>query len=267
MGGEGRKVRGEWQMSNFRKILRNNNLFDLGFKGYPFTFSNRRLGHQEYKARLDRVIASGSCSIKFPHLNVEHVATMTSDHYLLLVDFMDRCSFNKSKMFRFEPMWLRNENIKHKVQELWHSDLPGKFILQTKLEKCAEGIRKWNHSSFGSVQGHLRRLRGELDSIKKETRNMINIEKEVQIGNELDEWRLREELLWKQRSCIDRLKEGDRNTKYFHARATQRKKINMVTKLQDSNGFWVSDKKDMINLALDHFMVFLRILGEILVFN
>ncbi|KAL9659758.1 hypothetical protein QQ045_024567 [Rhodiola kirilowii] len=37
-GGRGRH---NWQMENFRRVLSDCNLSDLGFSGYPFTYSNR----------------------------------------------------------------------------------------------------------------------------------------------------------------------------------------------------------------------------------
>ncbi|KAL9688925.1 hypothetical protein QQ045_033352 [Rhodiola kirilowii] len=55
---EGARARPSWQMDNFRLALDDCNLTDLGYVGYPFTFSNHRVGKVEVKARLDRAVAN-----------------------------------------------------------------------------------------------------------------------------------------------------------------------------------------------------------------
>ncbi|PPE00920.1 hypothetical protein GOBAR_DD02045 [Gossypium barbadense] len=46
---------------------------------------------------------------------------------------------------------------------------------------------------------------------------------------------------------------GDRNTRYFHARATGRLKKNNIDKLKDLNGTWVTNNKDICNVAENYF--------------
>ncbi|KAL9666220.1 hypothetical protein QQ045_000544 [Rhodiola kirilowii] len=60
-------------MENFRRALEECELFDLGFSGYPFTFSNRREGEAEVRARLDRAVATIEWRRAFPRANVQHV--------------------------------------------------------------------------------------------------------------------------------------------------------------------------------------------------
>ena len=54
--------------------------------------------------------------------------------------------------------------------------------------------------------------------------------------------KVKEETMWKQRSHIEWLKEGDRNTRYFHCRANQRNKRNYILGLEDDLGHWVEDE-------------------------
>lgn len=101
---KGNKIRGEWQMRQFREVVEESNLYDLGFQGHQYTFSNRRMGSWETKARLDRAMACGDWIANFPKANVDHINTPTSDHSLLLIDFCVNTYTTKLKSFRFEPM-------------------------------------------------------------------------------------------------------------------------------------------------------------------
>lgn len=69
----------------------------------------------------------------------------------------------------------------------------------------------------------------------------------------MEEWYFREELLWKQRSRCDWLKEGDMNTKFFHAKASSRHKLNQIRELKDRDGKWMSEPTDLMNLIICHF--------------
>lgn len=66
-------------------------------------------------------------------------------------------------------------------------------------------------------------------------------------------WLKREELLWKQRSLVDWLREGDVNTKYFRAKASaRRRRRNSIKLLQINSGTWVKGE-DMEVLIIDYF--------------
>ena len=72
---------------------------------------------------------------------------------------------------------------------------------------------------------------------------------EKKICDKLVELYHREELMWRHRSRVQWLSEGDRNTRFFHLRATQRKKKNMITHLTRDDGSKTECHDEMSSMA------------------
>ncbi|KAL5771617.1 hypothetical protein ACOSP7_015771 [Xanthoceras sorbifolium] len=64
---------------------------------------------------------------------------------------------------------------------------------------------------------------------------------------------IKEELYWKQRSRVDWLLAGDKNSKFFHRRATARKKKNQISSLLDSRGVRRESEQGMSSVVFDYF--------------
>ncbi|KAL5762916.1 hypothetical protein ACOSP7_019180 [Xanthoceras sorbifolium] len=64
---------------------------------------------------------------------------------------------------------------------------------------------------------------------------------------------IKEELYWKQRSRVDWLLAGDKNSKFFHRRATARKKKNMISSLVDGRGIRRESEQGMSSVVFDYF--------------
>jgi hypothetical protein len=64
---------------------------------------------------------------------------------------------------------------------------------------------------------------------------------------------LQDDIYWRQRAKKNRYKHGDRNTKFFHASATARKKANRILSLEDDNGIKVTNNDDFCFVAKNYF--------------
>ena len=62
-----------------------------------------------------------------------------------------------------------------------------------------------------------------------------------------------EEMFWRQKSRVLWLREGDRNSKYFHALVKQRRAKNRITQLLDENGNVVEDEEGLVAIATSYF--------------
>ncbi|KAL9691395.1 hypothetical protein QQ045_011817 [Rhodiola kirilowii] len=117
----------------------------------------------------------------------------------------------------------------------------------------ANGLKTWNEQHFGKVKRKIKELQGELSRIQEMERTDEIIEPEVKITRDMDEWFLREELLWKQRSMEDWLKEGGRNIRFFHHRASHRKMVNRIEKLKSDEGEWITEKEEICGLIVKYY--------------
>ena len=62
-----------------------------------------------------------------------------------------------------------------------------------------------------------------------------------------------DEIYWAQRSRVNWLQFGDRNTSFFHNFASARRKKNYIKKLRDGNDIWVEGTDSLKPLVLDYF--------------
>ncbi|CAM8905799.1 unnamed protein product [Rhodiola kirilowii] len=250
---KGKCIRGEWQMKRFRSVIEECGLTDLGFRGPIFTFSNKRKGIFETKARLDRALANKAWREHFPDAEVVHETSGMSDHSPIIIKWEGTKRIGKLKLFRFEPMWLKHREYGRKIREIWSHCSGGNALLSDCLASSATALENWGKSCVGNVSKKISNLKKELENIQQQNRTGEVIEEERRITEEIDDWLYKEELYWKQRSRADWLKEGDRNTRYFHLRASQRRKINMIREIQGRSGDQIITDEEICREVVNYF--------------
>lgn len=70
---------------------------------------------------------------------------------------------------------------------------------------------------------------------------------------ELEQLYIDEGLYWRQWSKTTWMKEGDRNTHYFHTKATSRHRRSLITGLRNSAGQWQESPKEIEKIISDYF--------------
>ncbi|KAL9664958.1 hypothetical protein QQ045_020367 [Rhodiola kirilowii] len=210
-------------MEQFRQVLLDSGLMDLGYKGSKFTYTNKRQGRDEIQCKLDRAIGDDLWIDRYPNTIVQHLVSHHSDHCPLLLN-LDGITRVQEKPFRFESMWMRDANITDIINKTG-------FLMAALL-----------------ISSHI-----SPSTFRQGTRTKASSDKEKSIAKEIDEWLLREESIWAQRSRVSWLSEGDNNTRFFHLKANDRRRINTISTLVDQEGRSHSNQNDIENVAVSYF--------------
>ena len=240
-------------MADFRDTLNVCGLKDLGFSGLPWTYDNRKSGGRNVKVRLDRGVATRSWLNRFFDASVTHLTSPCSDHCpLLLRVVLEQGRSAGARQAYYEIMWERDATLDERVQSAWsngvtHGDLG---VVYSALNGVLSALKSWSACHFGSVRKELERLRMQLASQQGAGMDSTDIRETIRSMNEL---LYREEMLWLQRSRVSWLKEGDRNTKFFHQRAARRARKNKIRQLKQADGTWTSETGCMAGMINNYF--------------
>ncbi|XP_030479294.1 uncharacterized protein LOC115696538 [Cannabis sativa] len=118
-----------------------------------------------------------------------------------------------------------------------------------KISYCGESLQAWGRdytSNFKQRIGHCKR---EIQHWKKGCDD-ISIQKFREAELNFSEVMNQQEVFWRQRSKQLWLQEGDSDSKYFHAKATSRKKHNTIIRLMNDVGDWVTWEDELPNVMV-----------------
>ncbi|CAL1361203.1 unnamed protein product [Linum trigynum] len=90
-------------------------------------------------------------------------------------------------------------------------------------------------------------IKDRLEALENLIRTEDTEEEERILLEELDSLWRDEEKMWRQRSRIQWLAEGDRNTKFFHSTTVLRQHFNRIVGLKNERGTWIKRPLDLAN--------------------
>ena len=246
--------RQECKMRDFRDVLDECGLMDLGFIGEKFTWRGKRSGGLVLE-RIDRATASNGWFSRFPGTKVHHLPTHSSDHKAILIK-LDGITPRQNHYFKFEQMWLREDGCKATVIKVWGPSSQDTNMLQVarKIKICGEKLTSWSFQSFGSVKQQVDKLSKLLSKAEVEVaKGTLGYEKVSALKSELSDLLDKESQMWQQRSRALFLQCGDRNTSYFHSKASHRSRRNRISGLRDASNGWCTLDSEIRKIACEYY--------------
>ncbi|KAJ4844986.1 hypothetical protein Tsubulata_038252 [Turnera subulata] len=158
-------------MAAFKNCLDRCGLQDMGYTGYPFTWTNGRGGIRNTKLRLDRCVCTSGWRALFPNARVLYLYDPGSDHIPVLVDCWGTLLVRRRrqrKRFYFEDHWLRDDDCREVVKSVWENggSRDSWSEVAMKFEKTREELSGWNHRKHGSIPEAIGKTRAELEFLQ-----------------------------------------------------------------------------------------------------
>lgn len=141
--------------------------------------------------------------------------------------------------FRFEARWLQEEDCEVIVNNAWATArLTGDTTTQGMLSKVAGDLRNWDVNVLGDLQKRIKNLKKDLKEVRRGDISQDQVSREHFLREKLDRLEHQQDTHWRQRAHVKWLQAGDKNTSFFHAFASERKRRNTIKKLQRDDGSW-----------------------------
>ncbi|XP_059452771.1 uncharacterized protein LOC132183336 [Corylus avellana] len=248
-GGRGR-ARG--LMNDFQNALETCVLHDIDYRGPKYTLTNGQEGIDFTQERLDRVVANQEWCELFPGAEAIVEATINSDHNLILLRVQRKeGGIRRRRGFRYEASWGLEPDCHKIVKQIWRVKdrrVGLSMGLRDMMNESEKGFLAWQHVHGSQVGATIKQKEALLVEHQGregplETHSIHTLKLEL---NSLLE---QEELKWRQRAKEHWLKEGDRNTKFFHESANQKRKSSQLYKILDVEGrpYTVEEVSTMLN--------------------
>lgn len=145
-------------------------------------------------------------------------------------------------------MWLWDNQCEDIVQDAWFrgSCRDDPYPFNTCMEECRVSLSQWIKTTFGHVGRKITALRQKLQVLDSTNALRVDMGRVHETKLELNKLLLEEEDMWNQRFRNCWLKSGDRNTSFFHTKASSRHQRNAIVKIMDSNGAWWEEEEEQI---------------------
>ncbi|XP_075111250.1 uncharacterized protein LOC107797084 [Nicotiana tabacum] len=222
--------------------------------GSIFTWWNGRAEEDCIFKRLDRCLANLQFQQTFPGIEVQHLSKTSSDHSPMYL----KCDIENppiKKPFKFLNFWVEHATFKDVVKENWTADFSANpyILFNHKLKKLKKALSLWSKATFGDIFQKIASMEEVVMVHEAEFEanpTGMNRERLQKVQAELIKCLALEEKYWQQKAGMTWFKEGDRNTKFFHAQVRGRRKRLQLKRIQKSRGTWIEEEQGIAEEAI-----------------
>ncbi|KAL4178544.1 hypothetical protein AMTRI_Chr13g115590 [Amborella trichopoda] len=232
-------------------------LLDIPATGAKYTWSNNCLSHP-IMTRLDCFLVNQAWAKLYMRGSARALPRMFSDHCPLLWE-SDVIVCGRG-YFKFEMAWIRDNAMEGRIKNAWNNKRSQGwvgFVGAKEVHSAEQEILKWKNDHKVNYKLKAEETMNKIRELYlKEWESGVFVPQDLvyidSLNKELHDWIRMDETYWRQRSRVKWLKDGDLNTKFFHAMASARKRSNSIQGIK-LEGVVEGDVLSMENAIVNHF--------------
>ncbi|KAJ9563283.1 hypothetical protein OSB04_008443 [Centaurea solstitialis] len=253
-------------MEDFYHCIEDVELCDIRYSGIQFTWIQKPKGDDGLLRKLDRIMVNTHFLQRFPDSSAQFLPHGISDHACGILDFPS-LSRKVTRGFRFDNLLTENPAFIGLVAHEWLSPVYGSFMHRfvCHLKHLKKPLRQLR-SQVGDVTARANKIRLELEAVQfacdRDPSNPILREDLAHLILAFEHARADELSFFRQRAKVRWLHEGDKNSKFFHQVVKEKRNLNLIRSIVDSNGIYVQDD-GVEQVFVNHFKGFLGMVDPI----
>ncbi|VFQ83140.1 unnamed protein product [Cuscuta campestris] len=193
----------------------------------------------------------------FESITLQNLSKTGSDHCPLLL----KCSTFKEdgpKPFRYINAWANNSSFLPLSDKFWNDNpnYGGMLGLHQKFKRLKVVLKAWNKESFGNIFSNLSQAEEKAktaENIFSSDPTSANRQSLYKAHAELQYANINELSYLKQKSHLNWMELGDRNSKFFQSYVKGRRHLLKIRKIKGENGRCIEDTEGIKKAAVEHF--------------
>lgn len=247
----GRRVMG-YAVERMRHMIEVCGFQGLEFSGPRYTWTNCQLGRFNIKQRLDQCWCNPAWDDLFPDAYVKHLTRVHSDHHPIMLS--TRPEVAASHGFRFQNGWMEHNGFADFMQSAW-THFPNDII--RTVDGFKSKLLVWKKEVYGNLSHKKKRCLARLDGIQRElsvrpSKYLSNLE--TQLHGEYTEIGRLETEYWRQKSHLNWITVGERNSRFFHKSLIRKGRRKNINCLKFGDDVWVEDASELRQMVRDFYV-------------
>jgi hypothetical protein len=209
--------------------------------------------------KLDWLFANHSFLLKWPLAHYKVLPRDHSDHSAMILEFQSHLQRPPTSSFKFLNFWVDREDFLDIVRTIWHTPSSGNpiYSFTSKLQALKHALKNLHRHNSNHISTRVADAKAAWTAAQV----MLDSSPTIPdlITSERDKAKLfarlckEEEAFYRQRSRIQWLHLGDRNTKFFHRSLLHRQSRNRIHALADEAGHIIHDQNALGHLAVGYY--------------